>query len=59
MRAAGWPSVFVKLTVEQNILAILEMLHVGRRERQQIRVMPQHEMSEQLLFRRARGLRRL
>jgi lipopolysaccharide export system ATP-binding protein len=26
-------SVFVKLTVEQNILAILEMLHVGRRER--------------------------
>ena len=29
-------SVFVKLTVEQNILAILEMLHVGRRERRQI-----------------------
>lgn len=29
-------SVFVKLTVEQNILAILEMLHVGRRERKQI-----------------------
>jgi lipopolysaccharide export system ATP-binding protein len=26
-------SVFVKLSVEQNILAILEMLHVGRRER--------------------------
>src|SRR5579872_5503802 len=26
-------SVFVKLTVEQNILAILEMLRVGRRER--------------------------
>jgi lipopolysaccharide export system ATP-binding protein len=26
-------SVFVKLTVEQNILAILEMPHVGRRER--------------------------
>lgn len=26
-------SVFVKLTVEQNILAILEMLHVGRKER--------------------------
>ena len=26
-------SVFVKLTVEQNILAILEMLHVGRRKR--------------------------
>src|SRR5947207_115560 len=26
-------SVFVKLTVEQNILAILEMLHVKRRER--------------------------
>src|SRR5207302_4372497 len=26
-------SVFVKLTVEQNILAILEMLHVGRRDR--------------------------
>jgi lipopolysaccharide export system ATP-binding protein len=26
-------SVFVKLTVEQNILAILEMLHVGRRQR--------------------------
>ncbi len=29
-------SVFVKLTVEQNILAILEMLHVGRRERKQM-----------------------
>ncbi len=29
-------SVFVKLSVEQNILAILEMLHVGRRERKQI-----------------------
>ncbi len=29
-------SVFVKLTVEQNILAILEMLYVGRRERLQI-----------------------
>lgn len=29
-------SVFVKLTVEQNILAILEMLHVGRRTRKQI-----------------------
>ncbi len=28
-------SVFVKLTVEQNILAILEMLHVGRRARKQ------------------------
>ena len=28
-------SVFVKLSVEQNILAILEMLHVGRRERMQ------------------------
>src|SRR5579864_5778184 len=28
-------SVFVKLSVEQNILAILEMLHVGRRERKQ------------------------
>jgi lipopolysaccharide export system ATP-binding protein len=26
-------SVFVKLSVEENILAILEMLHVGRRER--------------------------
>ena len=26
-------SVFVKLTLEQNILAILEMLHVGRKER--------------------------
>lgn len=26
-------SVFVKLTVEQNILAILELLHVGRKER--------------------------
>ena len=26
-------SVFVKLSVEQNILAILEMLHVGRQER--------------------------
>jgi len=30
------PSVFRKLTVEQNILAILEMLHVGRRERKQM-----------------------
>jgi lipopolysaccharide export system ATP-binding protein len=29
-------SVFVKLTVEQNILAILEMLHVGRRQRKQL-----------------------
>ncbi len=29
-------SVFVKLTVEQNILAILEMLHVGRRERRHV-----------------------
>lgn len=29
-------SVFVKLTVEQNILAILEMLHVKRRERRMI-----------------------
>src|SRR5579872_137181 len=29
-------SVFVKLTVEQNILAILEMLHVGRRERKKL-----------------------
>src|SRR5258708_29550988 len=29
-------SVFVKLSVEQNILAILEMLHVGRRERRSI-----------------------
>jgi lipopolysaccharide export system ATP-binding protein len=29
-------SVFVKLSVEQNILAILELLHVGRRERQMI-----------------------
>lgn len=29
-------SVFVKLSVEQNILAILEMLHVGRRERRQL-----------------------
>jgi lipopolysaccharide export system ATP-binding protein len=29
-------SVFVKLTVEQNILAILEMLHIGRRERKKL-----------------------
>lgn len=29
-------SVFVKLTVEQNIIAILEMLHVKRRERRKI-----------------------
>ena len=29
-------SVFVKLTVEQNIIAILEMLHVKRRERRAI-----------------------
>ncbi len=29
-------SVFVKLSVEQNILAILEMLHVGRRERKRV-----------------------
>jgi lipopolysaccharide export system ATP-binding protein len=29
-------SVFVKLSVEQNILAILEMLHVGRRERNRV-----------------------
>src|SRR5437762_7706624 len=29
-------SVFVKLNVEQNILAILEMLHVGRKERRKI-----------------------
>src|SRR5258708_7284820 len=36
----GYPaqesSVFVKLTVEQNILAILELLHVGRRDRKLI-----------------------
>lgn len=29
-------SVFVKLTVEENILAILEMLHVGRQERRRV-----------------------
>ena len=29
-------SVFVKLTVEQNILAILELLHIGRKERRHI-----------------------
>jgi lipopolysaccharide export system ATP-binding protein len=29
-------SVFVKLTVEQNILAILEMLHVGRKDRKRV-----------------------
>lgn len=29
-------SVFVKLTVEKNILAILELLHVGRKERRKI-----------------------
>ncbi|MBS0264359.1 MAG: LPS export ABC transporter ATP-binding protein [Planctomycetes bacterium] len=29
-------SVFVKLTVEQNILAILEMLHVGRKDRKRM-----------------------
>lgn len=29
-------SVFVKLTVEENILAILEMLHVGRADRRRI-----------------------
>src|SRR4029078_8397625 len=33
-------SVFVKLTVEENILAILELLHVGRQERRRITASP-------------------